>query len=307
MPEPQVASALEKRALSRTERLIFRTEETRDKLMAIYTEKLAEWPVPFDGFFVNTRYGKTHVIASGDRTSPPLVLVHPAGCGSFVWSSIIAALSERHRTYALDTIGELGRSRLDDHDRYPKTGPDYSAWLDDVYAELDIRASDLLAGSMGGWIALNRAIGAPERVRKLILLGPMGLPTWRATAGVLAPILSVVLHPTDAKLEKMTQRCLGDGERVNLELAPWTQLALRCHARTGQPLHIPASKLRLIKSPTLLFLGNRDGLIGSATAAARRARNIPNCEIEILPGAGHIMNIDEPEFIATRSVKFLDA
>ena len=109
--------------LSRTERLIFRTEENRTKLIAIYDQRLAEWPVPFDAFFVNTRYGKTHVIASGARTSPPLLLTHPAGCGSFVWASIIAALSEAHRTYALDTIGELGRSRLDDHDRYPEDRP----------------------------------------------------------------------------------------------------------------------------------------------------------------------------------------
>jgi pimeloyl-ACP methyl ester carboxylesterase len=291
--------------LSRTEVLIFRTEENRAKLMGIYDRKLAEWPVPFDAFFVKTRYGKTHVIATGAPTSPPLVLTHPAGCGSFVWSSIIVALSQGHRTYAVDTIGELGRSRLDDHDRYPKTGRDYSAWLDDVYSELGIAAAYMMAGSMGGWIALNRAIAAPERVRRLVLLGPMGLPTWRATAGVLAPILSLLLHPTDAKLEKMTRRCLGDGERVTRELSSWTQVALKCHARTGQPFHIPAAKLRLIRSPTLVFLGENDGLIGSATAAARRARNISDCEIEVLPRAGHIMNIDEPEFVGTRSVRFL--
>jgi pimeloyl-ACP methyl ester carboxylesterase len=306
MPELETGGVLQKEgALSRTERLIFRTEANRNELVAIYDQRLAEWPVLFDTFFVNTRYGKTHVIASGPRTSPPLVLTHPAGCGSFVWSSIIAALSEAHRTYALDTIGELGRSRLDDHDRYPKTGRDYSAWLDDVSAELGIGSSDVVAGSMGGWIAMNRAIIAPERVRRLVLLGPMGLPTWRATLGVLGPILSLVLRPTDAKLKRMTRRCLGDGERVTRELSSWTQVAFRCHARTGQPLHIPAAKLGLIKSPTLVFLGEKDGLIGSATAAAKRAWKIPDCEIEILPRAGHIMNIDEPELIATRTVKFL--
>lgn len=294
MHELKAASVLEPGALSRTERLIFRSAENLEKLVAIYDEKLAQWPVPFDAFFVKTRYGKTHVIGSGAQTSPPLVLTHPAGCGSFVWSSIIAALSQHHRTYALDTIGELGRSRLDDCDRYSKTGRNYSAWLDDLYSELGLTASDMVAGPMGGWIALNHAIVAPERVCKLVLLGPMGLPTRRSTVGVLLPILSLVLHPTDAKLKKMIRRCLGDGERVNRELSPWTEIAFRCRARTGQPLHIPAAKLALIKSPTLVFLGGRDGLIGSATAAAHRVRNIPNCEIEILPGAGHIMNVDEP-------------
>jgi pimeloyl-ACP methyl ester carboxylesterase len=122
---------------------------------------------------------------------------------------------------------------------------------------------------------------------------------------VLGPIASVLLHPTDTKPEKLLKRCLGEGAHVKQELYPWTEIALRCHARTGQPLHIPAPKLRLIRAPTLVFLGEKDGLIGSATAAAKRARNIPNCDIEILPGAGHIMSVDEPELVGSRAARFL--
>jgi hypothetical protein len=59
MPEPTTAGVLQKEGvLSRTERLIFRTEANRTKLIAIYDQRLAEWPVRFDAFFVNTRYGK---------------------------------------------------------------------------------------------------------------------------------------------------------------------------------------------------------------------------------------------------------
>jgi pimeloyl-ACP methyl ester carboxylesterase len=60
-------------------------------------------------------------------------------------------------------------------------------------------------------------------------------------------------------------------------------------------------------APTLGILGGKDGLVGNATAAARRARNIPNCEIEILPQAAHIMSVDEPEFVGERIVNFLEA
>jgi hypothetical protein len=34
--------------------------------------------------FLDTRFGKTHVIASGNPASPPLVLLHPMGAGGFV-------------------------------------------------------------------------------------------------------------------------------------------------------------------------------------------------------------------------------
>jgi pimeloyl-ACP methyl ester carboxylesterase len=154
--------------------------------MAIYDEGLRRWPVPFEAFFVDTRYGKTHVIVSGDPASPPLVMTHPMGVGGFVWSTIIAALSAHRRAYALDTIGDVGKSVLADPDRYPKQGRDYSAWLDDVFTALDLTAADMVAGSMGGWIAMNDAIYAPDRVRRLVLLGPMGLAPWRATLGFSA-------------------------------------------------------------------------------------------------------------------------
>jgi hypothetical protein len=97
---------------------VFVTEENRVKLMAIYDEEFHHWPVPFETFFVDTRYGKTHVIASGDPVAPALVLVHPMGVGGFVWSSIIAALSEHRRAYVLDTIGDVGKSELADPARY---------------------------------------------------------------------------------------------------------------------------------------------------------------------------------------------
>ena len=69
----------------------------------------------------------------------------------------------------------------------------------DVLTALGVSAPDLVAGSMGGWIAMNHAIYAPERLGRLVLLGPMGLPPWRATLAVLGPFISQRLRPTEAK------------------------------------------------------------------------------------------------------------
>jgi pimeloyl-ACP methyl ester carboxylesterase len=191
---------------------VFVTEENRARLIAIYDAGLRHWPVPFETFFVDTRFGRTHVIASGDTAAPPLVMTHPLGVGGFVWSSIIAPLSEHRRAYALDTIGDVGKSELADPARYPKNGRAYSAWLNDVFTALGGSACDMVAGSMGGWIAMNHAIYAPDRLRRLVLLGPMGLPPWRATLAVLGPFISQRLRPTEAKLDKIITRSLGEGD-----------------------------------------------------------------------------------------------
>jgi len=158
-----------------------------------------------------------------------------------------------------------------------------------------------------GWIAMNHAIHLPNHVRRLVLLGPMGLSPWRANLAVLVPFAWYALRPTEAKFERIIFRALGEGERVNREFRPWMLIMGKCKPKTGQPFRLSSRKLQLIKAPTLVILGGKDGLVGSATAAAKRARNIPNCELEILLQAGHIMSVDEPEFVAERIVKFLEA
>ena len=274
--------------------------------MAMYDQRLRSWPIPFDTSVVPTRYGKTHVITTGDPAAPPVVLLHPLGVAGVAWWSIISALSEQRRVYALDTIGDVGRSELLDPKTFPRKGRHYSGWIDDVHDELNLSRTDILGGSMGGWIAMHRAIEAPERVRRLVLLGPMGLPAWAATARTLSPMMAALLLPTEARVERLLDRALGDGERVNHEFRPWMRLLAVCRPKVGPPLTVAGRKLRRITAPTLVVLGDKDGLLGDATPVAARARRyLADCEVEILPQAGHAMSVDEPELVGTRIARFL--
>ena len=285
---------------------VYRTEANRAGLMSIYEDRLRQWPVPFETFFAATRYGRTHVIASGDPAAPPVVLLHPEATSALAWAPMFPALAGRYRLYAPDTIGDVGRSELGDFGIYPKKGGAFSAWLGDLYSELGITRADVIGASMGGWIAMHHAIRAPGKVRKLVLLGPMGLPTWRTTLRLLGPMMSLALHPTDAKRDEMISRGFGNGKRVNQEMGPWMKIAGKCRGRVGWPVKIPDAALRAISAPTLLFLGGQDGAVGSAAAAASRARRtIAQCQIEILPAAGHLMIFDEPAFIGSRTTDFL--
>jgi pimeloyl-ACP methyl ester carboxylesterase len=108
----------------------------------------------------------------------------------------------------------------------------------------------MVSGSMGGWIAMNQAIYAPDRIRHLALLGPMGLPPWRATLAVLGPFISQRMRPTEAKLDTIITRSLGDSVRVDREFRPWMHIMGYTKARVGQPFHIPARRLRMIHAPT---------------------------------------------------------
>ena len=120
---------------------IFTTPEGRAKYMAAYEAMFALWKVPHDSIDVKTSYGSTHINVSGLGDGYPLVLLHGAGLSSTAWFTNIAELSVHRRVYAVDTIGDAGKSAAD---RLIEQRTDYAEWLKEVFDGLNIERCDLL-------------------------------------------------------------------------------------------------------------------------------------------------------------------
>lgn len=263
---------------------------------------------PHETLTVPTRYGDTHVVASGPKDAPSIALLSAMGVTSTMWTPNLAALSRDFRVYALDTIGDQGRSALYKPDVYPRNGEAYSDWLADVFDELGIERADVIGSSYGGWITMNHAIHFPERVKRIVLLGPMGLPSWWTTLKVLSHLWKVFLFPTQANIDQITQWALGDHPAVRAAFADFIARGAKDASkfRLAPPLPIPAAQLRNIKSPALLMLGEHDNPIGNANEVAKRAKRlIPHVEVEIIPNTGHMMSTEKPEFVNAHVLSFL--
>jgi len=90
---------------------IFKTPEGLASIIWLFMMPfLAFWPVPYESLDVPTRFGSTHIIISRPKDAPPLVLLHGANDSATAWYPNIADLSRNYRTYALDTIGDVGKS-----------------------------------------------------------------------------------------------------------------------------------------------------------------------------------------------------
>ena len=92
------------------------------------------------------------------------MLLHCALTTSSIWSPIIAGLSRDYRTYAVDVMGDIGRTVPTNP---PETYPEFGQWLVEVYRELGIESARVLGWSFGGFVATNFAVHEPQRVEKL--------------------------------------------------------------------------------------------------------------------------------------------
>lgn len=273
---------------------IYRTPDVRARMMLIYEEKLKEWPVPFERTFVHTRYGAIHVIASGPEDAPPLILLHPSGVASWSWRASIAELSNHYRTYAIDLIGDAGKSEYYDLRKTVKSGLEQAELYKEITEKLGVQRAYVVGASEGGFVGSNYALYAPDRVEKLALLGPMG---YQGAVGAIVRITLAQLFPLRPVQELTIRWAFSESEIVEAEMGEWFMLLLSgVYPVKVPPLPFTPSERRSLQVPVLFVFGGRDRLVGDPMSAAELVRDVPNSRVELVE-AGHLMATERPEEI----------
>lgn len=282
---------------------IYPTPEGRAKYTAAYNAMFELWKVPYDPLDVATSYGSTHINASGPADGPPLVLLHAAGLSSTVWFANIAALSARHRVYAVDVIGDAGKSMAD---RLMEKRTDYAEWLRELFDGLNIERCDLMGHSYGGWLTLNMALAHPNRLQKIVLLAPA------ASYYPLSFITKLILYLGEFKIHpparSMLKTIAAKGTILEETFIHLMEVVTRyCRSATMYPTVYTEEELRQVDHPALLLIGSEEKIYNPQKAIKRAQSWMPDLTAEIIPDAGHLLIMDRPDIINARILKFLSS
>lgn len=235
---------------------------------------------------------------------PPLLFLHSAQ-GFAPEHPYVAPLSARHRFIAPSHPG-FGKSSL----------PDWIDAVDDIayiYLELldhlNLHQVDLIGCSIGGWIAAELATKAPERVHRLVMVGPVGVKTGPPDRLDIPDIFAIPQSDLEALLFHDPARMRMDPSRLTDE-----QLAISVRNRETLALlvwepymHNPKLPHRLhrVTAPTLFVRGASDGLV-SEPYIDSYARLLPNACVATIATAGHAPQIEQPEAFARTVLAFLE-
>ena len=243
---------------------------------------------------VDVRYARV-----GDGPGPPLVLVHGAGLDGRMWQPQIEALADEFTVVAWDEPG-AGRSS----DVPAGFGlADYADCLAAVIGALGRGPAHVAGLSWGGTVVLELYRRRPELVRTLILVD-----TYAGWKGSLpAEEVAVRVLGTERMLAAPRERFdptlpglfAGGGppeefaalfDEMQREVRPATLGAqLRIMAEADLSGVLPE-----VAVPTLLLWGEAD--VRSPLSVARDfAAAVPHARLVVLPGAGHMSNLEDPE------------
>ncbi|MEV4611139.1 alpha/beta fold hydrolase [Kitasatospora sp. NPDC049258] len=255
-----------------------------DDFFQAYDTLRARWPHGTTTVDLRSAFGTTRVLACGPEGAPPLVLLPGGGAGATAWLALAAELGDRHRLYAVDRIGEPGRSVADG--RTPATPADLLEWLGTVLDGLGLGRTHLCGHSYGAWIALTYALHAPARVNRLALLDPTQcFAGFRP--GYLLHALPMLLRPTEARARAFLDwECAGLAVDEGWQRQYALGVADFPSAKVVVGRRPRAAALRDCAAPTLVLLAGR-GRAHRPRAVRRGARLLPDVRVELLEGASH--------------------
>ena len=230
---------------------------------------------------------------------PPLVLLH-GGLGDHrVWRPQLEALADDFTLVAWDAPGCGGSSDPPDTFRLG----DYADVLAGVVRALDLGRPNVLGLSFGGGLALELARRHPELPRTLLLASAYAgwagsLPEEEVQARVARALNDAKRPPAEwvgsylpsLFTEAVTQEVVDETVAMMLDTRPAGMVPmLRGFAEADLRDVLPQ-----IRVPTLLLYGDADVRSPPAVAEALHDR-IPTSELVVLPGVGHVSNLEAPE------------
>ena len=243
---------------------------------------------------------------SGDPAGRPVILLHGYSDSWFTYTRTLPHFDPSWRVYIPDQRGHGDSER-------PAGGYTFPGFVADVIAFMDakgIKRATLVGHSMGSIIAQGVALGAPERVERLVLVGSGATVRNEAVAELRRAVeklndpvpeefvrefqFGCIHHPVPNEfMDRIIAQSLKTPARV-WKAAMAGMLAGDYKARLGD-----------IRTPTLIVGGDRDEIFVRAEQETLAAA-LPNAVLKVYAETGHCPNWERPEQLAQDMKDFIN-
>ncbi|WP_344579771.1 alpha/beta fold hydrolase [Nonomuraea roseoviolacea] len=243
-------------------------------------------------------------------TGLPVVLLHAFPLSSAMWLAQREGLAAACRVITPDLRG-FGGSRLGEDE------PSIDVMADDVAAMLDQEGIEraVIGGlSMGGYVTMAFCRRHPDRVLGVILADTKAAPDQRQArdnreriaravlSGDTGVLVTDVLPGLVGQTTKERRAMVVGRVKGLVQSAPPGAVAWAQRAMAARP--DSADTLAALKVPLLVIVGEEDQLAPPAEAEAM-ARAVPGGRLEVIPKAGHLSAVEQPEAFNAAVAEFL--
>lgn len=268
---------------------LFKSEQGKLDILRLYDEKLKELHIDFDYIQVETSFGKTNIIATGDPLNPPIIIVHGSNGCAPVALETYPNLSRKFRVYAVDVISQPNKSA---ETRPSMKDESYGKWMNEVITQLDISDVTMAGFSFGGLVILKTLEYDESKVKEVFLSAPAyivnGNPL-KALFKVFIPMRRFMKSKKTRHVEKFLSNLFTERDEFALaflqKVIPEFEMDF-----TPVPI-IDSRKANNITTPITIFAAKEDILFPGKKMIKRAAKIFPSLkEVKLFENAKHVQN-----------------
>ena len=279
------------------------------------SQPLDEWARKYArGDFIDLNGKSTHYIEKGE--GEPVILLHGFFFDSTLWTRNMDALAEKFKVYVPDFWG-FGFSTREPLDYgYPLFARQVLEFMD----ELGIERASLVGQSMGGGTSILFCVEHRERIDKLLLVDPAGIPNPLPLTGKFLnlPGVGELIMGLSTNMVRMKNLCdfwVCNPETITDSLFDEVTRFQKVKGTTGVLLSIlrkqffdklsdDIHRLARMDSPVMLVWGREDRAV-PLQCGEQMHEILKGSRMEIVDEAGHVPNLERPQEFNRLAVEFL--
>ena len=276
-------------------RSIYRSPQAKEAVLTLYDEQMQDLQIPYEDLYVNTSFGRTHVIECGNKDGKSLLVLHGGNVTTAYNLQACAFLLDRFHIFAPDTIGQPGKSAETSLSAW---NSDYGEWATEVIEGLGFPSMACLGGSFGAGILVKAMSFAPDLVERAVLLVPSAI---RNAAGpvllrMAVPLLLYQLTGREDLFDRALRTISEDESSITEEMTETARVSLDCaKLRSLMPRNESARSMRQYQNPVLVMAAEKDNLF-PGEEVLRRAKEVwPQSYRYLLRDRGHIHTMTDEE------------
>ena len=268
---------------------LYKSETGKLEILNQYNQKLEELNINYQYQEIETVFGKTNVIITGDASKPPILIVHGSnGCAPIALETYLGLESHFH-VFAVDVLAQPNKST---ETRLSMKNDDYGKWLHEVIDNLELKNVTLAGFSFGGLVIFKALEFKDANIKEVFLTAPAyivnGNPL-KALFKVFIPMKRYIKTKKSKYVERFLNELFTERDAFALEFLSKVFLHFKMDF-TPVPV-INRREANSIKTPITLIAAKNDIMFPGEKMIKRAHKLFPSLKKAILlEQSKHVQN-----------------
>jgi pimeloyl-ACP methyl ester carboxylesterase len=269
--------------------MFFKSKEGKDKIINLYNQKLNKLNIEYSEKNIETTFGATNIIITGDTKKPPLLLIHgTGGCAPLILESF-PNLSSKYCVYAIDVLSQPNKSA---ENRLNMMSLDYGKWIVEIIENLKLTKVTLVGFSFGGFISLKTLEYNETLVKEAFLIAPVYIVNGNPLLGLFKMFIPLkkFIKTNNSNYIKKVMNVLFT-EYDDFAITFLSNSFMHCNMDFSPLPTISKQKAQKIYTPITIIAAEDDLMFPGKKMIKRAKRIFPSLdEVILLEGSKHVPN-----------------